>query len=227
MKLFFNSAVSHPRGLTVQYVLPCLKGLTDMEDMLIARVKAYMQIRWTRGRQLSYHDHIVNFSQDIADIARCLPHLPDSVDIVIIRKDDIDLTQHVDFVVRQEKVKAVLQYKIAHDPNYNDLILDDEVLPQLPENGSVADHVPTCREGRQDGGSMPAGPDHTTWDDDEEGDHSYAGGVMDVRNEDRPEIEQLRFAAGDVVDSLRYDQTVVCVFRLLYVVTSGNMGSPT
>ena len=189
-----------------------------MEDMLIARVKTYMQIRWTRGRQLSYHDHIVNFSQDIADVARRLPCLPDSVDVVVIRKDDVDLTWHVDFVVRREKVKAALQYKIVHDPNYNDLNLDDEVLSQLPENGSVADRVPTCREGRQDGGSMPAGPDHATRDDDDEGDRSYVGGVMDVGNEDRPEVERLRFAAGDVVDSSCYNQTVVCVFRLLYVV---------
>ncbi|KAF9536059.1 hypothetical protein CPC08DRAFT_652285, partial [Agrocybe pediades] len=30
-------------------VPPCLQGLTDMEDMLIARVKSYMQVRWTKG----------------------------------------------------------------------------------------------------------------------------------------------------------------------------------
>ncbi|KAF9501700.1 hypothetical protein BDN71DRAFT_1348697, partial [Pleurotus eryngii] len=27
----------------------CLKGLTDMEEMLIARVKTYMQVRYTKG----------------------------------------------------------------------------------------------------------------------------------------------------------------------------------
>ncbi|KAJ7021142.1 hypothetical protein C8F04DRAFT_918176, partial [Mycena alexandri] len=27
----------------------CLKNLTDMEEMLIARVKPVMQVRWTRG----------------------------------------------------------------------------------------------------------------------------------------------------------------------------------
>lgn len=118
-----------------------------MEDMLIAHVKTYMQIQWTKGRQLSYHDHIVNFRQDISDIATRLPRLPNSTDIIIIRKDDVDLTQHVDFVVRREKVKAVLQYKIAHDPSYADLLIDNNVLYQLPENGSVAHHLPTCYEG--------------------------------------------------------------------------------
>ena len=99
-----------------------------MEDMLIAHVKTYMQICWTRGQQLFYHDHIVNFRQDITDIARHLPRLPDSVDVVIIRKDDVDLMRHVDFVVHQEKVKAALKYRIAHDQNYSDLVVDDEVL---------------------------------------------------------------------------------------------------
>lgn len=40
-----------------------------MEDMLIARVKSYMQVRWTKGQQLCYQDHIINFRQDITEIA--------------------------------------------------------------------------------------------------------------------------------------------------------------
>jgi len=78
----------------------CLKGLTDMEDMLIARVKSYMQVRWTKGRQLCYKDHIVKFRQDITEIAMRLPRLPEETDIVIIRKEDVDLSRHVDFTVR-------------------------------------------------------------------------------------------------------------------------------
>jgi hypothetical protein len=71
-----------------------------MEDMLIARVKSYMQVRWTKGRQLCYQDHITNFCQDITEIAMQLPRLPDRTDIVVIRKEDIDLSRHVDFMVR-------------------------------------------------------------------------------------------------------------------------------
>jgi hypothetical protein len=35
---------------------------------------------------------------------------------------------------------------------------DDDVLRQLPENGSVADRIPNFREGRQDRDAMPVGP---------------------------------------------------------------------
>jgi hypothetical protein len=79
-----------------------------MEDMLITRVKSYMQVRWTKGQQLCYQD--VNFCQDITEIATRLPHLPDRTDIVVIRKEDVDLSWHVDFMVRREKVKATLEY---------------------------------------------------------------------------------------------------------------------
>lgn len=37
-------------GLTFSYSSNQLLG--DMEDMLIARVKSYMQVRWTKGPQL-------------------------------------------------------------------------------------------------------------------------------------------------------------------------------
>ena len=70
-----------------------------MEEMLIARVKVCMQVRWTKGCQLCYQDHIVNFRQDITEIATKLPRLPEDTDIVIIRKEAVDMSGHVDFMV--------------------------------------------------------------------------------------------------------------------------------
>ncbi|KAK7049007.1 ATP-dependent DNA helicase [Favolaschia claudopus] len=135
----------------------CLKNLTDMEEMLIARTKTVI---WTKGRQLCYKDHIINFPQNISEIATKLPRLPQQTDIVIIRREDVDLSHHVDYVVQRKKVRAALQYKIAHDPDYADLgAPDDDALNQLPQNGTVVDRLPVCREGRQaDGAPQAAGP---------------------------------------------------------------------
>jgi hypothetical protein len=41
----------------------------------------------------------------------------------------------------KSKGPAVLEYKIAHDPDYADLIIDHNVLRLPPENGSVADRI--------------------------------------------------------------------------------------
>ena len=35
---------------------------------------------------------------------------------------------------------------------YADLIINNNALRQLPENGSIAHRIPTCHEGQQDGG---------------------------------------------------------------------------
>jgi hypothetical protein len=194
---------------------PCLKGLTDMEEMLISRVKVCMQVRWTKGRQLCYQDHIVNFHQDITQIAQKLPRLPEDTDIVIIRKEDVDMSRHVDFIVRRAKIKAALEYKIAHDPEYADLTLDEEVIAQLPDGGSVVDRLPFCIEGRQDGGgaAMPAGPDDAAAaagvDDIENDNDQYVGGVVDLGNHERPEVEILRQGAAAVASGTPYEQTIV------------------
>ncbi|KAJ7860996.1 hypothetical protein B0H14DRAFT_2210845, partial [Mycena olivaceomarginata] len=117
--------------------------LTDMEEMLIARVKPIMQVRWTRGHQLCYKDHIVNLPQDISSIAQALPRLPEDIDMVIIRRDGVNLEGHVDFIVRRGKVRRALQYKIQKDPQYADLGAPDEaMLARLPEKGSVANRIP-------------------------------------------------------------------------------------
>ncbi|KAJ7812936.1 hypothetical protein B0H14DRAFT_2319225, partial [Mycena olivaceomarginata] len=122
---------------------PCLQYLTDMEEMLIARTKTIMQVRWTKGRQLCYRDHIVDLPQNISEIATKLPRLPEDVDMVIIRREDVDLTHHVDYVARRDKVRAALAYKIANDPDYADLgAPDEQALSQLPENGTVVDQIP-------------------------------------------------------------------------------------
>lgn len=190
-----------------------------MEDMLIARVKSYMQVRWTKGRQLCYNNHIINFHQDVTEIAMKLPRLPEDTDVVIIRQENVELTRHVDFIVRREKVKEALQYKILHDPEYADLTIDQDALNQLPENGSVADRLPVCREGRQDGApAVPVGPQAAASSDDADG-QLHIGGVLDLGNPERPEVQQLRQGAREALRGTRYQQTVVSCYWYSQAIT--------
>jgi hypothetical protein len=107
-----------------------------------------------------------------------------------------------------------LQYKIEHDPAYADLIVDDDTLNGLPENGSVVDRLPVCQEGRQDGGAeMPVGPhaaagNEDVKDTDDFGDVTV-GGILDLGNPERPEIEQLCRGATEAIGGTCYWQTVV------------------
>ena len=80
--------------------------------MPIARVKSYMQVRWTKGRQLCYQDHVVNFRQHITKLVTRLPRLPVRTDIVAICKEDVDLSRNINFMVRREKVKAASNVRL-------------------------------------------------------------------------------------------------------------------
>ncbi len=115
--------------------------------MIISLVQPMMTVRYTKGGQLRYSDHIVNFPQDVSILATRLPRLPEEIDTVIIRRDNVDMSRHIDFIVRREKVQQALEYKIAHDPNYASIVLDYAALSQLPQNGSIVDRIPTCRRG--------------------------------------------------------------------------------
>ena len=63
-----------------------------MEEMLIARVKCWMQVRWTKGRQC-----YINFRQDITAIATKLQKKQMSLSFE--RKGLIRVSIHIAFIV--------------------------------------------------------------------------------------------------------------------------------
>ncbi|KAL1725167.1 hypothetical protein EV714DRAFT_221876, partial [Schizophyllum commune] len=132
--------------------------LTEVEEMLISLVKMHIQVRYTRGRQLQYKDHIVNFPQDISELADRLPRLPKDIPMIVIRRHGDDLSQHVDFLFRREKVWEALLYKIDHDPSYAHLPRPTlEELDWLPEMGSVVNQIPHVFQYGGDA-AEPSGP---------------------------------------------------------------------
>jgi ATP-dependent DNA helicase PIF1 len=157
----------------------CLKGLTDVEEMLIARVKSIMHVRYTSGHQLSYKNHIVNLPQNIKDVANRLPRLPCDLDLRIICRQGEDLPEHVDYNCQRQVVHEALVYKIANDPNHADLLHPDEdALQCLPVEGSVAHLIPGCAQQEQlaAGGSSSRAPVSS-------GPTEAVNGIMDVDEE--------------------------------------------
>ncbi|CAK5263670.1 unnamed protein product [Mycena citricolor] len=161
-----------------------------------------MQVRWTKGRQLSYKDHIINFPQNVENIAATLPQLPEDVDLVIIRREGVNLLHHVDFV-------------IANDPNYADLVAPDEVvLSQLPVHGSIVDQLSVCREGRQEG-DVPvlAGPAQAAEteqpEEDTDSGGASVGGILNLGLPVQEEVVEMREGATRAVTRPRYEQTII------------------
>ena len=82
-----------------------------MEEMLIARVTVRCACKSDGQKAVNSVIKITLLSIFVE-----LPRLPEDTasDVIIIRKDAVDMSGHVDFMVRREKVKAALEYKITN-----------------------------------------------------------------------------------------------------------------
>ena len=121
-----------------------LQGLTDIEEMLIARASPIMCVYRKHGGQRGHRGHVLNLPQDIQGILNRLPrniaHLP----YLIIRRDGTDNT-HRDCTVRREKVLQAIMWLKANNPFYADVAIDYESLQCLPQDG-VPDDLPTVED---------------------------------------------------------------------------------
>jgi len=61
-----------------------LPVLTQTEEMLIARVHVYVEVRQIRGAQYRYTGNVVNFHRKSSALFARLPQLPENIDVLIL-----------------------------------------------------------------------------------------------------------------------------------------------
>src|SRR6266496_1225193 len=81
-----------------------LKGLTETEEMLIARVFPVVSVYYLRGGQYGYRGNVINFPQDVQEFITRLPRHPSSLDMLVVRRQSSGGSTFVDFNVRRTKV---------------------------------------------------------------------------------------------------------------------------
>ncbi|XP_057835128.1 uncharacterized protein LOC131045552 [Cryptomeria japonica] len=64
-----------------------LKKLTQVEEMLIARVAPVLQVRHGKGGQYKYSGHTISFPQDISEIAKLLPRRLKDLEVLIVHRN--------------------------------------------------------------------------------------------------------------------------------------------
>ena len=98
------------------------------------------------GGGVRYEGQVINLEQDISSVVNVLPSIPSNVPIIIYRRFNSSAhTQFTDFKVRRSVIKQWLQFLKAHSPAYADVVISNENLEQLPENGSIGDML-NCTE---------------------------------------------------------------------------------
>ncbi|RFU33151.1 hypothetical protein B7463_g3183, partial [Scytalidium lignicola] len=123
--------------------------LTQVEEMLIAKVHIHMEVCQVRGQQFKYTEHIINFLRDTRKVYNKLPMLPSDLDIIILQPsnttENTNLSRQFirNFHVRQEPVRIWLEYLKQHHVGYQDIEVDTQTLTQLPRDGNVIESIPS------------------------------------------------------------------------------------
>src|SRR4051812_1917964 len=96
-----------------------LKGLTDIEEMLIAQVFTVMSIYRLRGGQTGYKGNVINFPQNIQEFTTRLPWHPLSLEILLVqRQSENDPTGFSDFHVHRDRVANALLWLKENNQYY-------------------------------------------------------------------------------------------------------------
>jgi ATP-dependent DNA helicase PIF1 len=117
-----------------------LQGLSEIEEMLIARVFPVMSVYRLRGGQHGYHGNVINFPQDVKEFATHLPQHPSSLDVLIVRRQSAnDSATFRDFKVRRDKITRALWWLKENNCYYSDIVIDNEIIQSLPIDGPIDD----------------------------------------------------------------------------------------
>jgi hypothetical protein len=86
-----------------------LCDLTEIEEMLVARVFPVMSVYRLREGQHGYRGNVINFPQDVQEFASRLPRYPSLLDVLVIRHQSASNAEAFkDFRVRRNKVTQAL-----------------------------------------------------------------------------------------------------------------------
>ena len=88
-------------------VPPCLQGLTQVEEILIARARSIMCIYCKHGAQRGYKGRVVNLPQNIQGFLDKLPSNVNDLPILIVYRQGAENT-HAGFRVRRNHVLSAI-----------------------------------------------------------------------------------------------------------------------
>ena len=137
-----------------------LKDLTQVEEMLIARALPIMRVYIKPGGQRGYSGHCINLPQNVTELATSLPRYPKDLAVIIVKVKGKGNT-FKDVRVRKQRVQNALVWLINNNPHYSELLINENALNSLPENGVPPDLMTVETDNdivSDDNGSPDLGP---------------------------------------------------------------------
>ena len=111
-----------------------LQGLTQIEEMLIARALLIMRVYIKPGGQRGYSGHCINLPQNVTELAHSLPRYPKDLSVIVVKMKGKD-NSFKDVTVPRQKVADALHWLISNNPHYKNINVNQDSLNSLPANG--------------------------------------------------------------------------------------------
>ena len=116
-----------------------LQGLTQTEEMLIARALPVVNIYIKPGGQRGYSGHCINLPQNVFELAKSLPRSAKDLKLIVVKINGNSGSSKSSFV-RRSVVLSALLWLIENNPLYKDVNLDNDAVLALPI-GAVPDDL--------------------------------------------------------------------------------------
>ncbi|CAB4008417.1 Hypothetical predicted protein [Paramuricea clavata] len=113
-----------------------LKDLIQVEEMLIARALPVMRVYIKPGGQRGYSRHCINLPQNVTELEASLPRYPEDLTVINVKVKGKENTFKA-VRVRKQKMHHALVWLINNNPHYSELLINEDALNSLPENGGT------------------------------------------------------------------------------------------
>ena len=78
--------------------------------------------------------HCINLPQNVKDLAKFFPRSPKDLTVIIVKVKGRDNT-FKDVTVQKQRVHDALVWLINNNPQYSEVLVNEDALNILPENG--------------------------------------------------------------------------------------------
>ena len=139
---------SFENNMVPSKVPAALQGLTQVEEMLIARAFPVIQVYTKpRGGQRAYKGHVITFPQDIQQLANILPRVPEEIPIILFKFSGKN-NYSKELIVRRQNVLDALLWLTGVNENgepnnvvYKNVTIDYTRVQSLPDNDFIVKEI--------------------------------------------------------------------------------------
>ena len=128
-----------------------LPKLQPTEHQLIAQAHVIMRAYRMEKGNLGYKGQCLNMQQNVQQFIESLPTKVEDLPLFWMRKRNQGTPSgYRDFRVRCDVIRQWLVWLKANNPLYFNIIIDEEEIDRLPDDGDVMDRVPSHEEEEQE-----------------------------------------------------------------------------